>query len=54
MDIGAVDFLAVSVVRDKFADVLSRAAAEVEGVLVGVAEAGDEGGEVRGELDGKI
>ena len=41
-------------VRDEFADVLSEAAAEVEEGLVGVAEAGDEGGVVRGEVDGEI
>ena len=54
VEIGAVDVLAVGTVRDEFADVLSEAAAELEEGLVEVAEAGDEGGVVRGEVDGEI
>lgn len=54
VEVGAVDVLAFRTVRDELADVLREAAAEVEEGLVGVAEAVDEGGVVRGEIDGKV
>ena len=54
VEVGAVDILARGAVGDEFADILGKAAAEVEEGLGGVAEAGDEGGVVGGEVDGQI
>ena len=52
VEVGAVDVLAVGAVGDELADILAEATAEVEEGVVGIAEAGDEGGVVRGEVDG--
>ena len=52
VEVGTVDVLAVGAIGDELADILAEAAAEVEEGVVGVAEAGDEGGVVRGEVDG--
>ena len=54
VEVGAVDVLAGGAVGDEFADILGKAAAEVEEGLGGVAEAGDEGRIVGGEVDGEV
>ena len=54
VEVGAVDVGARGAVGDELADILGEAAAEVEEGLVGVAQAGDEGRIVRGEVDGEV